>query len=372
MFEGLDKRKALFNWLAKEKSDIILLQETYSTPEVVNLWKAPWRGDIFFSHGSEHSKGVMILFKANFVYEIEVLREDEQGRFVILKCLIQSEPFVLVNIYAPNKTKDQCVFFEEIQKKLDDLELVENCEAIIGGDFNVILDANLDGSGGKPHMKESSKKIEDLCSSFDLIDIWRVRNPDVKRFTWRQKNPVVQRRLDFWLITSSIQEEVENVDIIPAIRTDHSAISMHIHGIEETGRGLSFWKFNSSRLEDEDYIKSVTDRYSIWLEEGKDIQDPRVLWNFIKYKIRYETISYSKQKAKKRREKLSLLEQKLKKCTAKCDEQPNPENMSELELLQTEYDRQYEYIAQGEIILSRISWYEHGEKSNNFFFNLVN
>ena len=32
-------------------------------------------------------------------------------------------------------------------------------------------------------MKESCKKIEDLCSSFDLIDIRRVRNPDVKSFT---------------------------------------------------------------------------------------------------------------------------------------------------------------------------------------------
>ena len=93
----------------------------------------------------------------------------------------------MVNIYAPNKIKDRCDFFEEIQKKLDDLELVENCEVVIRGDFNVILDANLDGSGGKPQMKESCKKIEDLCSSFDLIDIWRVRNPDVKRFTWRQR-----------------------------------------------------------------------------------------------------------------------------------------------------------------------------------------
>ena len=179
----------------------------------------------------------MILLKANFDYEIKVLREDEQGIFVILKCFIQSEPFVLVNIYAPNKIKDQCAFFEEIQKKLDDLELVENYEVIIGGDFNIILDANLDGSGDKPQMQESCKKIDDLCSSFDLIDIWRVGNPDVKRFTWRQKNPVVQRRLDFWLTTSSIQEEVENVGIIPAIRTDHSAISMHINGIDETGRG---------------------------------------------------------------------------------------------------------------------------------------
>lgn len=304
---SLDKKK-LFSWLAKEKSDIIFLQETYSTPELVDMWKAQWRGDIFFSQDTEHSKGVMILLKANFDYEIKVLRDDEQGIFVILKCFIQSEPFVLVNIYAPNKIKDQCAFFEEIQKKLDDLELVENYEVIIGGDFNVILDANLDGSGGKPQMKESCKKIDDLCSSFDLIDIWRVGNPDVKRFTWRQKNPVVQRRLDFWLTTSSIQEEVENVGIIPAIRTDHSAISMHINGIDETGRGPSFWKFNSSLLEDEDYIKLLTDRYNIWLEEGKDIQDPRVLWDFIKYKIRYETISYNKQKAKNRREKLSVLE----------------------------------------------------------------
>ena len=42
---------------------------------------------------------------------------------------------------------------------------------IIGGDFNVILDADLDGSGGKPFIKESCKNIEDLCSSLDLIDI---------------------------------------------------------------------------------------------------------------------------------------------------------------------------------------------------------
>jgi len=225
--------------------------------------------------------------------------------------------------------------------------LEENCEVIIGGDFNVILDADLDGTGGKPQVKESCKQIDNLCSSFDLIDIWRIRNPDVKRFTWRQKNPIVQRRLDFWLITSSFQEEVENVDIIPAIRTDHSAISMHINGIEEIRRGPSFWKFNSSLLEDEVYIKLVTDKYSDWLEEGKDLQDPRVLWDFIKYKIRCETITYSKQKARNRREKLSaldMLEEKIKECTVKCDEYPSPENLNDLEILQTEYDRQYEYL----------------------------
>ena len=62
--------------------------------------------------------------------------------------------------------------------------------------------------------------------------------------------------LDFRLINSTIQEEVENVDMIPAIGTDHSSISLHISRIEETGRGARFWKFNSSLLNDNDYIKT--------------------------------------------------------------------------------------------------------------------
>ena len=66
--------------------------------------------------------------------------------------------------------------------------------------------------------------------------------------------------------------------------------------------------------------------------------------------INYETITYSKQKARIRREKLSDLQQKIKESTAKCGEQPSQENLNDLEILQTEYDRQYDYIAKGAII----------------------
>ena len=57
----------------------------------------------------------------------------------------------------------------------------------------------MDREGIKPKLKESSKNIENLCSSFqDLIDVWRMRNPGAKRFSWRQKTPAIQRRLDYW------------------------------------------------------------------------------------------------------------------------------------------------------------------------------
>ena len=139
----------------------------------------------------------MILFKEKFDYEIKIQREDEQGRFIILKGVIQGQPIVWSISVCRNKTKDQCTFFEEIKKELDELGLDENCDVIIGGDFHVSLDAELDGTGGKPFIKESCKNIEDLCSSFDLIDIYRIRNLGVRRFTWRQENPIVQRRFIF-------------------------------------------------------------------------------------------------------------------------------------------------------------------------------
>ena len=298
---AFEKRKVLFHWLAKDKSDIIFLQETYSTPKVENIWKSQWRRDIYFSHGLEHSRGVMILVKEGFVCEFKVCCKDTQGSFIILKGVIHGQELVLANIYAPNRANDQCIFFEEIQTHLDDLEIETNCEMFIGGDFNVILDTSMDGVGGKPKLKESCKMIENLCSSFGLIDIWRIRNPEVQRFTWRQKKPIIQRRLDFWLITSSIEEDIENVDISPAIRTDHSAITMDINGIEQKVRGPSFWKFNSILVEDDEYIALIFEKYKKWQEEGSVFQDPRVLWDLLN--IKFDTKLYSLRLVKRRPEK---------------------------------------------------------------------
>ena len=274
--------------------------------------------------------------------------------------------------YAPNKTSEQCRFFQEIQAEVDSLIVEAEYDIIIGGDFNVILDPKLDGLGGKPKLKESVKKIDQIRLSFDLIDIWRVRNPDAKRFSWRQKNPVIQRRLDFWLISSSTQDDVESVDILPAIKSDHSAITLLINGIDDQGHGPSFWKFNASLVDDEKYVTLIKDRYGSWIEEGREIEDPRVLWDYIKYKIRQETIAYSKSKARERKAALASLEKKIKDCQLACDEDPSPKNVNDLEILQTEYDRMYEFIAQGAIVRSRANWYEYGEKSNKYFLNLEN
>ena len=79
-----------------------------------------------FSHGSEHSRGVMILVKENFDCELKVCHIDNDGRFIILRGQMQDHPFVVINIYAPNRANDQqCTFFEEIQMRLDEFEKMQ-------------------------------------------------------------------------------------------------------------------------------------------------------------------------------------------------------------------------------------------------------
>ena len=67
-----EKRKSVFNWLVNSDADTIFLQETYSTRDIENIWK----GEMFFSYGSNHSRGVLELIKDNFDFKIHSTKVD--------------------------------------------------------------------------------------------------------------------------------------------------------------------------------------------------------------------------------------------------------------------------------------------------------
>ena len=207
----------------------------------------------------------------------------------------------------------------------------------------------------------------------DLIDVWRIHHPDKKRFTWRKPNSTIQRRLDFWLISNSTQEHIFSTDIIPAINTDHSAITLNFKKIVEHKPGPSYWKFTSSLADDCEYTDFIKNSYPNWLEEYKDITSKRLLWDIIKYRIRKETISFSKQKAKERRDKLLELEKEVKRWQEICDETPTSENLTGLEESRIRYESAYDYVTQGAIIRSPVRWFELKRgKNNSYFLRLEN
>ena len=40
--------------------------------------------------------------------------------------------------------------------------------------------------------------------NMELCDVWRIFNPDFERYTWRQRQPEIHCRLDFFLVSQSI------------------------------------------------------------------------------------------------------------------------------------------------------------------------
>ena len=325
-------------WLNERKYDIVFLQETYSTVEVEEIWRTQWQGKLFFSHGTNHSCGVMVLIRSDLDFNLKSVEVDVQGRYVVIEADVQGSNFLFVNTYAPNKVQEQCHFFDNLNKIIENFVVDKEQKIVIGGDLNVALDSDLDCSGGNPFKKDSVKNIQDLCLDYDLVDIWRIRNPDTKRFTWRQKKPLIQRRLDYWLISDVCQEDIEKTDIISSINSDHSAIILHFNNIDRQKHGPSFWKFNASLAEDAHFVTLLNETMPTWLDEFKEVTDKRILWDLIKYRIRQFSIKFGKERARKRREKITDIEASMKTCEENCERCPSPENLERLEILKLEYN----------------------------------
>ena len=54
------------------------------------------------SHGTNHSRGVMILFQPKLDVNIEQIISGKDGRYILAEVLVEGEKVVFLNIYAPN------------------------------------------------------------------------------------------------------------------------------------------------------------------------------------------------------------------------------------------------------------------------------
>ena len=75
-------------------------------------------GDLYFSHGTTNSCGVLTLVGKNVDFVLKDKIIDDLGRYVILLCEISGLTVLLLNTYAPNTESAQVTFFMECYLKL--------------------------------------------------------------------------------------------------------------------------------------------------------------------------------------------------------------------------------------------------------------
>ena len=359
----------------KENGDIAFLQETHSTPDLEDHWKNECGCESFFSHGTNNSRGVMIFFSNTLEIEVTEKITDTEGRFLLLKCIIQGTKILLYNVYAPNNEKDHVSFLLFLKEKLEFLDTTEYEYMIGAGDWNFTFE-KIDRSGGNYNYEKWEKSaniLDEINQKFDLIDIWRVKNPEKSRFTWRRTKPIIQSRLDRFYISDTMQYNISKTDIIPGIRSDHSAIVLSIKpNKDNTPSGPNFWKFNNSLLKNENFTKGLKHYLENDIKlECKDIKCNQVRWEYTKFKIKQYSIKKSKEIASNRRKTEKNLTEKIFELENVLSTQPNEQNYDNLEKYKTELEKIHNLKTQSLIIQYRVQFYEEGEKSTKFFLNQI-
>ena len=166
---------------------------------------------------------------------------------------------------------------------------------LVGGDFNTCLNVKYDKKGGRAVENESS-----------------YTKTYIRQFSRREQSRAgfVQSRIDFWLISVALEYQIGLSTLKPGNNSDHSIISITLELSNTQKRGKGFWKFNNELLKDQTYIAMIKTIIKD-IKENVTMENKCQLWDFVKCRIRGETISYSIKRSrlskKKENEVLQIL-----------------------------------------------------------------
>lgn len=359
------KRRDIFSFLKRKEYDVIFIQESHSTPEIEELWKKEWGGEISFNHFNSRARGTMILYRAGA--KISHLWVDDEGRIVINTLTINDTQYTCINIYAPNIDSERITFFQNLSSII--MSKCPTGNVVMAGDFNVTIKKN-DKKFGTISVQKSVSNLNQILEEFKLIDIWREQHASTQKFTWSRQKPKVMCRLDYFFISKNLVTNCKKSQILESVHTDHKLISLELSEMMKQTRGPGFYKFNNSLLQNQNYINEMTQLIQDKKQEYSNMADKRVAWDLIKFHIRSKSIQMSKKIA---REKRKLEDELLNKCdklySKLCESGLDSKEEEEYMNCKSVLEDINHYKEQGAHIRSRTDFIEKNEKSNHYFFN---
>ena len=192
----------MLNKLRSDGYNLILLQDIHcqAGKEVEVVCRSCWGKDLLIAPYTHNARGVAILTNKVDIEYSDVIK-DTQGNFIVAKILVNKVyQLLLINIYAPNH--DDPAFFDKIDDVIDNNDL----PVVIAGDWNLVLDQDQDTYGyRRVNNPKARSKVLEIMRRRNLIDVYRIRHMNEKRYTWRVVNPEIkQARLDFFLTRARV------------------------------------------------------------------------------------------------------------------------------------------------------------------------
>ena len=237
-------KKGFLDWFAKEKPDILCLQETKATMEQLPPDLKEVAGYQAFSSSAEKKgySGVLLYTKEkpkSIKAGLGIERFDSEGRILIA----EYPAFFVFNVYFPNGKASQ----ERLRFKMDFYDaFLEYADAlkkkgkrlVICGDVNT-AHKEMDLARPKENEKVSGFLPEerawiDKFIAHGYVDTFRTFNREPGRYTWwdlktRARERNVGWRIDYFFVSDNLKKNLKSSFILPNVMgSDHCPIGIDI------------------------------------------------------------------------------------------------------------------------------------------------
>ena len=253
---GLQQKTKHIKQLLKDTyCDFIFLQETNikdTYTEEQTLFSLVLQKGMFSHIQTQHSGTAII--QTSCRWTITNTKIELDGRMTCMEIKNDTHTYTLVNIYAPATTQTRPVFYENLEIQL----LKYNKETLIlGGDFNITLEEN-DITGRRGINRAGRRELQHIINNLHLKDTFRALHPDTVEITYTNTDNKRAARLDRFYVATAINLGLAKHLSHTLNFTDHKATHIIIgNSVPPTNRGSTYWKFNDSLLDIEDFVKPV-------------------------------------------------------------------------------------------------------------------
>lgn len=220
--------------------------------------------------------------------------KDKEGRMLLLDVEVRDTVYTIGSLYAPTQDKphNQISFMDELETLLDTMT---SSNVLLGGDFNCLLNPALDKNStnlSPPTASPYRDRITEFLEDRMLCDLWRVRQPAARGYTFRRGS--YMSRLDYVFISNHLSNITSQVKICHGPHSDHSLISLSL-GKPQDQRSPGIWRFDTTLLADHTFTTQMSEFLAQW-EAPPELLDPTVIWEWLKFRIKGRIIEYQGQK----------------------------------------------------------------------------
>lgn len=276
---------------------------------------------------------------------------------MIVKGRIDSVLVSLINIYAPPESDR--TFLKSV---FDKTESVSEGIVVCAGDWNIILNYNMDTTSIRRHKHNLSKSLNKLMKESSLFDVWRDLHPLERDFTHDSATHKVHSRIDYFLMNTTDRHRVKECTIGTADVSDHNAIYLTIN-LDNINK-KTLWRLNLGILNNttnvEDIKREIKERMNI--NRDNEVV-PTIAWDTVKAVIRGRLISRTSYINKMKRFKYDKLQQQLRKLEKQQQTDHSDELAEQIKIVQKDINNMASEEMEKKLRFTKQIFYESGPKA---------